>query len=152
MRVSIWLALPILALGVLFSYMADSLIALNTIGGLQTAASLVATVLFVVFSAVMLGAGAALFIHWVFGFGNHYLAFAAELFLSFALFFIGLGGALTIGVPWTALQMFLTFTFGSIVLFSLSFIALFGGVAQGISAVRKYISKKISGDTKRRKK
>ena len=143
MRVSFWLAVPTLALGVLFSYMADSLIALNTIGGLQTAASLVATVLFVVFSATLLGAGAALFIHWVFSFGNHYLAFAAELFLSFALFFVGLGAALTIGIPWTALQLFLTFLFGSLVLFGLSFVTLFGGFAEGITTVRKYIKKRF---------
>lgn len=143
MRPSIWIAIPTLALGILFSYMADSLIALQTFGTLQTASGIVATVLFVLFSAMLLGLGSALFIHWVFGFANHTLAFVAEINLSFALFFIGLGAALTIGVPWTALQLFCTFLFGSIILFFLSFITLFGSLGAGAAKITKYLKKRL---------
>lgn len=131
-----------LAIGILFSYMADSLIALQAVGGLQTAASFISTVLFVLFSAMMLGVGAGLFVHWILSFGRHVMAFVMEFILSFATFFIGLGAALTIGGWWTGAQLFVTFLFASGTMFVLSFVSLFGGVFAGMEKIVKYVKKR----------
>ena len=141
MRTSIWTGILTLALGIVLSYLADALIQLQAVGPMQTVASMVAAVLFVLFSASMLGLGAGLVIHWIIGFATHWKAFLAELFLSFAIFFIGLGATIMSRPWWTALQIFFTFLIASTTVFTLSFTSLFGGIAAGIGKIKKYIKK-----------
>ncbi len=146
MRVSLWIGLVILALGIFLSYLADAMIQTQTSGALQTVASTFAAVLFVLFSATMLGMGAGLVIHWIIGFATHWKAFIAEIILSFATFFVGIGATIMSGNWWTALQVFFTFLVASAALFLLSFKSLSGGIGQsihkGITYVRKKFKKK----------
>jgi hypothetical protein len=150
MRISIWIGLITLALGIFLSYLADAMIQTQTSTTLQTTASLFASVLFVLFSAGMLGIGTALVVHWIIGFGAHWKAFIAEMVLSFATFFMGIGATIMSGNIWTGLQAFFTFFIASMTLFSLSFVSLFGGIAEGIDKVTKYIKKRVKTWTKRR--
>lgn len=124
MRVSIWLGLPILAVGILFAYFAKEIkFAAHDVAGI------VAVVLFILLSSMALGVGAALVIHWMMNLVAGWFAFVAELFLSFALFFIGIGvTAALVGDMWSALHIFITFLFGSMMLFGLAFVSLFGSV------------------------
>jgi len=141
MRTSVFYGLLTLVLGVVLSYFADALVDLKTIGMLQSTATTVAAVLFIIFSATLLGFGAGLVVHWILGFGKHWQAFIAEVILSFATFFIGVGATLMSGNWMTALQIFFTFFVASTTLFSLSFINFFGGITEGIVAARKYAKK-----------
>ncbi len=143
MRISIWIGLLTLALGIGLSYLASALIQTQAIGTLQTAASLTAAILFVLFSATMLGIGAGLVVHWIIGFASHWKAFAAEIILSFATFFIGIGATIMSRNWWTALQTFFTFLTISVSLFFLSFVSLFGGVTKGFKTITKYIKRKF---------
>ena len=143
MRVSIWIGLVTLALGIFLSYLADAMIATQAAGAVQTTAVLVASILFVLFSASMLGLGAGLVVHWIIGFATHWKAFIAEIILSFATFFVGIGATIMSGNWWTAAQVFFTFLIASITLFSLSFVSLFGGIAEGFGKVKKYIKKRF---------
>lgn len=143
MRVSIFIGLFIAALGLFMSYLADELIQTHTYSALQLTAKVFAAVLFVSFSATLLGLGAALIIHWLFGFATSWKAFAAELFLSFATFFVGIGAAL-VSTPWlTAVHLFFTFFVASCALFIFSFASLFGGIAIGMFTIRRYIRKRF---------
>jgi len=117
MRISIWIGLLTLAIGILLSYLADAMIATQAVGTLQTAASIVATVLFVLFSASMLGVGIGLVVHWIIGFASHWKGFIAEMILSFATFFVGIGATIMSGNLWTGLQVFFTFFIASMILF-----------------------------------
>jgi len=124
MRVSIWLGLPILALGILLAYFAKEIKFVA-----HDVAGIVAVVLFILLSSMALGVGAALVIHWMMNLVAGWFAFVAELFLSFALFFIGIGvTAALVGDMWSALHIFITFLFGSMMLFGLAFVSLFGSV------------------------
>jgi hypothetical protein len=143
MRTSIWIGIITLAIGILLSYLADAMIQTQTSGVLQTTASILAAVLFVLFSASLLGLGAGLVVHWIIGFATHWKAFIAEMILSFATFFVGIGATIMSGNWWTALQVFFTFFVASITLFFLSFASLFGGIAQGFAKVKKYVKKKL---------
>ncbi|MBS3148729.1 hypothetical protein J4219_07635 [Candidatus Woesearchaeota archaeon] len=142
MRISLWLGLPLFLLGVGFSYLADGIIQTQTATQLQTFAQIFAAVLFVLFSAVLLGTGSALVIHWIFSFGNHWLAWIAEILFSFALLFTGIGAAAAQQNVWTALQIVFTFASASALLFFLSFITLFGGFTQGLTAISQYFKKR----------
>jgi len=142
MRVSIWIGLPILGLGVLLSYLADAMIATQTITPIQTAAAILAAVLFVLFSASLLGLGAGLVVHWIIGFASEWKAFGAELVLSFATFFIGIGATAMSSNAWQGLQIFFTFFAASLTIFLLSFVSLFGGVMIGMKTSAKYIKKR----------
>ena len=76
MRVSIWLGLPILAIGILFAYFAKEIkFVAHDIAGI------VAVVLFILLSSMALGVGAALVIHWMMNLVAGWFAFVAELFL-----------------------------------------------------------------------
>jgi len=152
MRFSIWIGLLTLAIGIVLSYLADAMIQTQTMGIMQTTASIVAAVLFVVFSATMLGFGAGLVVHWIIGFASKGKAFVAEMILSFATFFIGIGATIMSGNWWTALQVFFTFFIASLALFLLSFINLFGGVAEGMSKTVKYVKKKFKRGGKWKKR
>lgn len=143
MRVSIWIGILTLALGIVLSYLADAMIQTQASGPLQTTATLIASILFVLFSASMLGLGAGLVVHWIIGFATHWKAAIAEIVLSFATFFIGIGATIMSGNLWTAAQVFFTFLIASMTLFMLSFVSLFGGIAQGASKVKKYIKKRF---------
>lgn len=132
MRVSLWIGIVILAVGIVLSYLADALIDTVTAGVLQTTAVLVAAILFVVFSATMLGAGAGLVIHWIIGFATHWKAFIAEIILAFATFFVGIGATIMSGNLWTGVQVFFTFFIASMTLFIMSFANLYGGISSGI--------------------
>ncbi len=143
MRISIWIGLLTLGLGIFLSYLADAMIQTQATGALQTTATLLASILFVLFSASMLGVGAGLVIHWIIGFASHWKAFVAEIFLSFATFFMGVGATIMSGNYWTALQIFFTFFIASITIFSLSFISLFGGIFEGFASIKKYVKKRF---------
>jgi len=143
MRISIWIGLMTLALGILLSYLADALIQAQATGALQTTAMLFAAVLFVLFSASLLGLGAGLVVHWIIGFGAHWKAFIAEMVISFATFFMGLGATIMSGNWWTGLQVFFTFLIASMTLFFLSFVSLFGGMTEGIGKISKYFRKRF---------
>lgn len=143
MRISIWIGLITFALGIFLSYLADAMIQTQATGVMQTTASLFATILYLVFSASMLGTGAGLVIHWILGFAKHWKTFVAEIILSFATFFTGLGATIMSDNWLTGLQIFLTFTIASITLFSISFISLYGGIMDGFLAVKKYIKQKF---------
>ncbi len=143
MRVSIWIGLITLALGIGLSYLADAMIQTQAAGVMQTTAALIASILFVLFSASMLGLGAGLVVHWIIGFATHWKAFIAEMVISFATFFIGIGATIMSGNWWTALQVFFTFLIASMTIFTLSFVSLFGGIAQGVQKVTKYVKKKF---------
>ncbi len=143
MRISIWIGLLIFGLGILLSYLADAMIQTQATGAMQTAASTMASVLFVLFSATMLGVGAGLVIHWIIGFAAHWKAAIAEMVLSFATLFTGIGATIMSGNIWTGVQVFFTFFTASLALFILSFVSLFGGMATGIQRVTKYVKKKI---------
>ncbi len=143
MRISIWIGLVTLALGIGLSYLADAMIQTQASGTLQTTATLVASILFVLFSASMLGLGAGLVVHWIIGFASHWKAFITEMVLSFATFFIGIGATIMSGNWWTAAQVFFTFLIASMTLFLLSFVSLFGGISQGVQKVKKYVRKKF---------
>ena len=143
MRVSIFIGLPIFALGIVLSYLAGALIVTQTVTPLQTTANLFATAIFILFSASMLGIGIGLVVHWIIGFASHMKAFVAELVLSFAAFFVGIGATIMSANFWSGLQLFFAFFTASMTLFSLSFINLFGGIAHGLFAVKKYVKKKF---------
>lgn len=143
MRVSVWIGIVTLIVGIVLSYLADALINTLTTGPLQTTAVLVAAALFVIFSATMLGFGAGLVVHWIIGFATHWKAFIAEMILSFATFFVGIGATVMSGNWWTAVQMFFTFFIASATLFFLSFINLYGGVKGSGWQAFKYAKKKF---------
>jgi hypothetical protein len=143
MRLSIWFGIVTLAVGIVLSYLADALIHTITVGALQTTAVLISALLFVVFSAALLGFGAGLVVHWIIGFATHWKAFIAEMILAFATFFVGIGATLMSGNWWTAVQVFFTFFIASFTLFMLSFVNLFGGAKQGISQAVKFAKKKF---------
>jgi len=143
MRTSIWFGVIILAFGIFLSYLADALIKTQTAGVLQMTATLVAAILFVVFSATMLGLGAGLVVHWIIGFAMHWKAFIAEMILSFATFFVGIGAAIMSGNWWTSLQVFCTFFIASLSLFTLSFVSAYGGLSQGYKSAKKYLKRKF---------
>lgn len=142
MRVSLWIGLPLFLLGIGFSYLADGIIQTQAATQLQSFAQIFAAVLFVLFSAVLLGTGSALVIHWIFGFGNHWLAWMAEIVFSFALLFTGIGASAVQQNIWTALQIIFTFASSSALLFFLSFVTLFGGFTQGISTILRFFKKR----------
>ncbi|MEM3154743.1 MAG: hypothetical protein QW165_04230 [Candidatus Woesearchaeota archaeon] len=144
MRVSLWIGIIVLALGIVLSYLADALIDTVTSGVLQTTAVLVAAILFVIFSAAMLGTGAGLVIHWIIGFATHWKAFAAEIILSFAIFFVGIGATIMSGNVWTGVQVFFTFFIASITLLALSFNNLFGGVSSSFTKGVAYVKSKFT--------
>jgi len=143
MRISIWIGLIILGLGIGLSYLADAMIETQATGAVQTTAVLVASILFVLFSASMLGFGAGLVVHWIIGFASHWKAAIAEIVLSFATFFIGIGATIMSGNWWTAAQVFFTFLIASMTLFMLSFVSIFGGIAEGAVKIRKYVKKRF---------
>jgi len=143
MRISIWFGIFTFALGIFLSFLSNAMIATQTATVLQTTASIIATVIFVLFSAVMLGTGAGLVLHWIAGFGSPVRAFVLEVILSFALFFVGLGATIMSGNVWTGLQVFFTFFTASVAIFSLSFINLFGGMMEGIVQTKKFIYGKV---------
>jgi len=141
MRTSIWFGIIILACGIFLSYLADAMIDTQTAEGIQTTATITAAVLFVAFSAAMLGVGAGLIVHWIIGFAMHWKAFAAEIVIGFATFFIGIGAAIMSGNWWTGMQVFCTFLIASITIFVLSFTTAFSGVKEGARDVKKGIKK-----------
>ncbi len=143
MRISIWIGLVTLTLGIFLSYLADAMIQTQASGTLQTTATLVASILFVLFSASLLGLGTGLVVHWIIGFASHWKAFMAEMVLSFATFFMGVGATIMSGNWWTALQVFFTFLIASLTLFTLSFVSLFGGITEGVQKVTKYVKKRL---------
>jgi hypothetical protein len=143
MRVSIFIGLFTLAIGIVLSYMAKSLIAVQTVGTLQTTASIIATVLFILLSASMLGMGAGLVLHWLIGFASYGKAFVAELVISFAVFFMGIGATIMSRNWYTAVQVFFAFFTASVTIFSLSFINLFGSIAAGITHMTKRLKKRF---------
>jgi hypothetical protein len=144
MRVSIWVGLVTLVLGIILSYLADALITTVTSGALQTTAVLIAAACFVVFSATMLGIGAGLVVHWVIGFATHWKAFIAEIILAFATFFVGIGATIMSGNIWTGVQVFFTFFVASLTLFSMSFGNLYGGISTGVSKGIGYLKSKFT--------
>lgn len=143
MRISIFIGLFVFALGILLSFLADAMIATQTSTTLQTTASIIASVIFILFSASMLGFGAGLVIHWIFGFASSMKAFIFEIILSFATLFMGIGATIMSSNIWTGLQIFFTFMTASIAIFSLSFISLFGGLMKGFIQTKTYIGKKV---------
>ena|SRR3989344_3385393 len=143
MRVSIFAGLPMLLVGIGVSYLAKGLIDVQVATQLQSASTTIAAVLFVLLSAVLLGMGAGLVIHWIFTFANHYLAFVSEAILAFGLIFIGIGVAVGSGNVWTGVQAFFTFLTASIVLLLASFVTLFGGITQGIVTILKHVKRRL---------
>lgn len=145
MRVSIWIGLPVLAIGVLLAYFAKEIMYTS-----HEIAGIVAVVLFILLSSMALGVGAALVIHWLMNLVAGWFAFVAELFLSFALFFIGIGvTAALVGDMWSALHIFLTFLFGSMMLFGLAFVSLFGSVWESGRDIMEVLWKRFQKKRKR---
>lgn len=143
MRISVWIGIVTLIVGIVLSYLADALIQTVTSGALQTTAVLAASMLFVIFSATMLGIGAGLVVHWIIGFATHWKAFIAEIILAFATFFVGIGATIMSGGLWTGVQVFFTFFIASATLFSMSFANLYGGISAGVSKGFGYIKSKF---------
>jgi len=143
MRVSIWIGIVTLAVGIVLSYLADALINTITSGALQTTAVLVAAALFVIFSAAMLGIGAGLVVHWIIGFATHWKAFITEIVLSFATFFIGIGATIMSGNIWTGIQVFFTFFIASMTMFVMSFGNLYGSISAGIKQGIAFVKNKF---------
>jgi len=145
MRLSIWFGLLFLGLGILLSSLADALIDIPAMGYFETTAVFISAVLFVLFSAAMIGCGAALIIHWIIGFvgHSHFKGFVLEMILSFALFFVGIGAAVMTRSLWTGLHIFASFFAASAFLFNLSFINFFGSFVHGFTATSHFVSKKI---------
>jgi len=145
MRVSIWIGLPVLALGVLLAYFAKELKYAS-----HEVAGIVAVVLFILLSSMALGVGAALVIHWLMNLVAGWFAFVAEMFLSFSLFFIGVGvTAALVGDSWSALHIFLTFLFASTMLFGLAFVSLFGSVWESGKDIGSVLWKRFQKKRKR---
>jgi len=141
MRISIIFGLFTLALGIFLSYLADAMITLRTTTALQTTASIIATVIFILFSASMLGLGIGLVIHWILGFTSNLKAFILKIILSFATLFVGIGAAIMSNNIWTGFQVLFTFLFASIFIFGLSSISLARGLFDNILSFNKYIKK-----------
>lgn len=152
MRISVWIGIATLLVGLVLSYLADALIKTVTAGALQTTAVLAASMLFVIFSATMLGIGAGLVVHWIIGFATHWKAFIAEIILAFATFFVGIGATIMSGTLWTGVQVFFTFFIASATLFTMSFANLYGGVSAGVSKGFSYIKSKFKKGKARSKK
>lgn len=145
MRASIWLGIPVLAIGIALAYFAKELKFYS-----NEVAGLVAVVLFILLSAMALGVGAALVIHWFMNLVAGWFAFAAELFLSFALFFIGVGvTAALVGDSWNALHIFLTFLFSSMTLFGLAFVSLFGDLWESARDILEVLGKRFQRKAKK---
>lgn len=142
MRTSIWTGLVAVALGVGITSLTEALIAINTMGALQSTATTIAIILFIFASGLLLGFGISLIIHWILGFGNKTLASIAEVCLAFATIFIGIGAAAMSRNFWTGLQLLVTFISASITLLMLSFVDLFGGITQGVKKLAKQIKKR----------
>jgi len=143
MRISIWIGLLTLAIGIFLSYLADAMIQTQTTGTMQTTAAIIASVMYILISASMLGTGAGLVLHWLFGFAKHWKAYIAEIIFAMIIFIVGLIVTAFSGNWWTALQAFFTFLTASTALFLLSFITMFGGIIQGILKVKKYVKKRL---------
>ncbi|VVB80961.1 Uncharacterised protein [uncultured archaeon] len=142
MRISIWIGFLTFGIGILLSYLAKAMIQTQTAGAMQTTAATIASIIFVLFSATMLGTGAGLVIHWIFGFAKHWKAFVAEIVFSVVILIIGIGASLMSGNIWTGMQEFVAFLTASIALFVLSFITMFGGIFEGFKSVKEYIEKR----------
>jgi len=148
MRISIWIGLLTFGIGILLSYLADAMVKTQTIGALQTTAATIASIIFILFSATMLGTGAGLVIHWIFGFASHWKAFIAEIIFSVIILIIGIIATIISGNVWTALQAFITFLTASISLLILSFVTMFGGIFEGFTSIKKYIEKRGKNERK----
>lgn len=142
MRVSIWIGLLTFGIGIFLSYLADAMIKTQTIGAMQTTAATIASIIFILFSATMLGTGAGLVLHWLFNFASHWKAFLAEIIFSVILIITGMIVIIISGNFWTALQAFITFLTASAMMILLSFITIFGGLFEGFGSIKKYIEKR----------
>lgn len=144
MRLSIWFGILFLAAGIGVSYLADALIGIDAIGTTASIATIISAVLFILFSASMIGIGAALILHWILGFAthSHLKVFILEIVLSFAIFFVGVGAAIMSDNIWTGLHVFFSFVVTSIFLANLSIIHVFGSIAHGMEAAGHFINKK----------
>lgn len=149
MRASIWAGVVLFGLGLLFSYLARALIKTIVFTPAQKFAAVFAIVLFVLFSALLLGLGLAFLVHGIISFGKHLFAFVLELFLSFAGFFAGIGATIMADNWLSAIHTFFTTLIASCALAALSLAHILGLVAQGTSTVAHYVKKR---KTKRKKK
>ncbi len=151
MRVSIWIGTLLLGVGILLSFLADELFLIQAQTPQQTFAAIFATVLFILFSATLMGTGAGLIMHWIMGFVSDVKAFAMEAFLSIAIFFVGIGATIMSGHWMTGLQVFFTFFTASFTMFFFSFFHLFDGMIEGITKIANKYTKKARKWMKKRK-
>lgn len=144
MRTSIFFGIAIFGIGLLFSFLAKSLIHTPAPTMMATFATGLATALFVVFSAIFLGMGAGLILHWLLSFSSNWKAFIASVMLAVVSFFVGIGASIGLVAlsGWTALQAFFTFLTLSFTLFLTSFVNLFGGTIHTYCNIKRLFKKK----------
>jgi len=145
MRISWITGIILFALGLLFSYMADALIKTPAETMMATFAANFAVVLFVIFSAIMLGVGAGLILQWLLGFAEKWKAALAGIMLAVIALFVGIGASIGLVVSngWTALQTFFTFLTLSVTLFFASVCYLFGSTIDVFGSLKKTFKKKF---------
>lgn len=145
MRKSWITGIVLFAIGLLFSFLADSLIKTPAATMIATFASGLATALFVIFSAVLMGLGMGLFVHWLLGFAAKWKASLAGVMLAILSLFVGIGASIGLVVSngWTALQAFFTFLTLSITLFFTSICYLFGTTVDIFGITKKKIKQTI---------
>lgn len=151
MRSSIGVGLLLVALGLLFSFVATSLMGTGSIG-FDSFASSFGAVLFLFTASVMLGIGVGMVIHWFADFANTMAAFIIKVFFGLAFFFIGAGLAFASQNWWLGVHVLFACVVTSMTLFILAFGGLVGGAVKGTAAVAKRVGKKVSKKVKARKK
>ena len=148
MRSSIGAGVLLVALGLLFSFVATSLMGTGTLG-MDSFASSFGAIFFLFAASVMVGIGLGLLIHWFADFANTGAAFVIKLFFGLAFFFVGAGLALATRNWWFGIHVLFGCVVTSITLFILAFGGLVGGAVKETAAVARSVRKKISKRSKK---
>ena len=133
------------ALGLVFSILSKALIGLPVKSLQETFAANLAVAFFVIISAVLLGIGSGVIIHWLIAFAKPLSAGILSLILAAVALFVGVGASLGLIVSngWTALQALFTFVTLSITLFIGSLFDFFASTDSVVKEVKKFFRLQI---------
>src|SRR3989344_52360 len=94
MRPSLITGIVFFLIGLVFSVLANGLLDTESPHLTAVYATSIATIIFVVFSALFLGMGAGLIIHWIIGLNHTWKAGAANVVIAGIAFLVGIGGTI----------------------------------------------------------
>ena len=142
MRSSLGLGISLVALGVLCSFVATSLMG-SAGAGFTFFASSFGAVLFLFAASVLFGLGVAFMIHWFADLAGTFVALIVQAVFGLGFFFTGLGLAIGSRNWWFAIHAFFACTVASITLFFLAFTTLVHRAVRGTKSVAYQVSKKL---------